>query len=500
MRLSLTVIGPQADSLGDAATMTWVDSGGTIGRAENNDWSLPDPTQEISRCHARVRFVGGAFYLEDTSANGIFLGDRQNRLSGRELLPLEDGQRLLIGGYEIGVAISDQEEAAGGVTPPGEPGPVEWEGDEDAVADPLDLLGGPVEKETEPEPLPQSDAPAYLEEHFDPAPVREDRGATGGDEDDAGSEGPVIPPDWWRNDEAPSSGGTSGPVEPPPQYEASPAPTPDTRQQIPGDADAAGSRSPAPPGQEGTGADGTTTPEAPAAAESEPPVRPRPARSARSAPEEPPARAGSPGGTEGLSDDALASLLRGAGVDPAELPPETAEALGRLLRVSVEGLMDLLRARMEVKNEFRMSVTLIQSKDNNPLKFSTGPEDALHNLLVKRNPDYLEPEEAFHAAFDDLRFHQMALLAGMRQAFFAMIERFDPDNLEELFNSRQDDRPVIGRVTRRRNWDQYRDLFQEIRQDTEGYFNRLFGEAFVTAYERQMEELAAGSRRRGGSR
>ena len=70
------------------------------------------------------------------------------------------------------------------------------------------------------------------------------------------------------------------------------------------------------------------------------------------------------------------------------------------------------------------------------MKFSANVEDALHNLLVKRNPAYLEPVEAFADAFDDLRDHQMAMLAGMRVAFEAMLADFDPDRLEEQFDRR----------------------------------------------------------------
>ena len=80
------------------------------------------------------------------------------------------------------------------------------------------------------------------------------------------------------------------------------------------------------------------------------------------------------------------------------MPPGQAEELGRILRVAIQGVMDLLKARMEVKNEFRMSVTLIQARENNPLKFSTSPEDALHNLMIKQNPDYLPAVEAFEVA------------------------------------------------------------------------------------------------------
>ncbi|PWG63268.1 type VI secretion system-associated FHA domain protein TagH [Sediminicurvatus halobius] len=482
MQLSLTVIGPQAEALGERASVCWMDAGGTIGRAPNNDWTLPDPQQEISRCHARIRFVGGAFYLEDTSANGTFVGDRNHRVGSRELHRLEDGQHLFIGDYEIRVAIFEADAAdARGTEPAGRA--QEEPGDADALSaasqemappDPLELLGGSVEPPEESAPPPAANgAPPYLEEHFRPAPVHDRPEPGRAEREEAeGSEpatGGQIPTDWWRE---------SGPANPDSASQSPSAPA------APESADGAASGQPDAP--------------SPPPASSAP--RPRPGGAAPT-PRESSAGAGGVPGSSGMAahDDALAALLSGAGLDPSNLTEETAETLGRLLRIAVEGMMDLLRARMEVKNEFRMPVTLIQATDNNPLKFSTDAEDALHNLLVKRNPDYLGPEDAFRASFDDLRLHQMALLAGMREAFFAMLERFEPDHLESLFAGRQGERPVLGRVVRRRPWEQYREMFREIRQDTEGYFNRLFGEAFVDAYERQMQELKSevARRRRG---
>ena len=82
-----------------------------------------------------------------------------------------------------------------------------------------------------------------------------------------------------------------------------------------------------------------------------------------------------------------------------------------------------------------MRMTQFRAADNNPLKFSANVDDALHNLLVKRNAAYLEPVEAFEDAFDDLRDHQMAMLAGMRVAFEAMLGEFNPDAAAEGIRS-----------------------------------------------------------------
>ena len=130
----------------------------------------------------------------------------------------------------------------------------------------------------------------------------------------------------------------------------------------------------------------------------------------------------------------LAAVLAGAGLENVAVTPELARSFGQILRVVVGGVMDILQARQRIKSEFRMGMTTFKPADNNPLKFSANVDDALHNLLVKRNAAYLGPVEAFEDAFDDVRNHQMAMLAGVRVAFEAMLAEFDPERLQEEFD------------------------------------------------------------------
>src|SRR5579871_5636467 len=53
-------------------------------------------------------------------------------------------------------------------------------------------------------------------------------------------------------------------------------------------------------------------------------------------------------------------FLRAVGVDPSRVPPETAADLGNVLRSVVQGLIEVLRARTEIKTEFRMPVTQVK--------------------------------------------------------------------------------------------------------------------------------------------
>jgi type VI secretion system FHA domain protein len=179
-----------------------------------------------------------------------------------------------------------------------------------------------------------------------------------------------------------------------------------------------------------------------------------------------------------------------------EVSPELAESFGRILTVVVSGVMDLLRARQQVKDELRMRQTQFRPVDNNPLKFSANVDDALHNLLVKRNVAYLKPVDAFSDAFDDLRDHQLAMLAGLRVAFEAMLAEFDPAHLEEQFDRQLKKGALLSVPAKLRYWDAYRDRVQHLLQDMDATFRKWFGEEFVKAYEEQLERLELERRER----
>ncbi len=195
----------------------------------------------------------------------------------------------------------------------------------------------------------------------------------------------------------------------------------------------------------------------------------------------------------------LNTLFASIGIDPSSVPPEIAAQLGSILRISTQGLIDVLKARAEVKNQFRMSLTYIRPVENNPLKFAASPDEALHTLFVKRNPGYVGPVEAFQEAFDDLGRHQLGMLAGMQAAFGAVLQRFNPEMIETAADKTSKNRGMLGGVLKRSYWDYYKEHFAAIAHDSEATFQQVFGEAFVRAYDdqiRRLEDGAARQRRR----
>jgi type VI secretion system FHA domain protein len=189
------------------------------------------------------------------------------------------------------------------------------------------------------------------------------------------------------------------------------------------------------------------------------------------------------------------TLLESAGLDRSALTPELAGNFGAILRAVVDGLMDVLRARDEVREAFRLRVTSFQQRENNPLKFSANTEDALHNLLVKRNAAYLGPVESFDEAFEDLRAHQVAMLAGLRAAYESMLAEFEPEHLEARFERYAKSGGLLSGSARQRYWDHYLAHYRETVADADTSFRKLFGEAFGRAYDEQVKRLKA--KRRG---
>lgn len=182
------------------------------------------------------------------------------------------------------------------------------------------------------------------------------------------------------------------------------------------------------------------------------------------------------------------------GLDADALNDEQVSAInemgGRLMREIVEGMMQVLRSRTSIKNEFRMNVTTIEPFENNPLKFSVGVDEALENMFLKKSKAYKEPIGAFRESFQEIGEHQVAMIAGIRSGFEKMMGRFDPEKLESIFKKQGKTSPIPG-VQKAKYWSSYCEYFGGFSDNLESSFQNLFGSDFVQAYEDQLRRLAA---------
>jgi type VI secretion system protein len=105
MALRLRVVSEHSTRLGAQSTKVFGVHGGTVGRATDNEWILPDPERYLSGKHARIDFRAGAYVLVDTSSNGTFVNGAQVPLGKYHDYALRDGDYIRLGEYELLVSI-----------------------------------------------------------------------------------------------------------------------------------------------------------------------------------------------------------------------------------------------------------------------------------------------------------------------------------------------------------------------------------------------------------
>lgn len=182
-----------------------------------------------------------------------------------------------------------------------------------------------------------------------------------------------------------------------------------------------------------------------------------------------------------------AAFLEGAGISSGrvqvEVTPDFMRSFGEALRVAVQGTIDLLAARSEVKREFRADVTVIASGANNPLKFLPTAEGVMLQLAGQTFPGFMRPVEAMKEAHDDLAVHQMALMSGIRAAYTEAVARLGPDEIERTASASGFLSSISAVHRKAALWDDYRQRYEAVRRHAEDDLTGFSGQTFVTAYE-----------------
>ncbi len=437
MRLTLEVTSSNSRSLGARRIMHFVNQGGTVGRNEKGQpshWQLK--ADGVSRDHAIVRYFNGVFFIQDDrSSNGISLNGVD--LKKGDPQPLNAGDKLVIDLFHISVSVSEDDSfvAAAEQVKEAAKAPSLALQAKESLAD-FDLA------EPGKDPLGLFDAPRPSES-INSHTQSKILGASAQRNDSSVLNDFFAPPSMA----APLSDDPFADLDDLLSPAAIPAPIP-----------APGAGSPSLP---------LLQPLAPSAK---------------------PEKAGPPAvAREESGSVSFQKILEGAGLHDVQLAPEVAPIFGEILRVVVEGVMDILRSRDELKSQFRLPTTRAGRTNNNPLKFQPSAAEALYSLLVNRTNAYMPPLDAFSDAFTDIHHHQLALLAGIRAGFDATVARLNPDRLQEEFDRGGGGGIMANKAAR--NWDQYQRLFRDLSRDSEEQFQLLFGNEFCRAYEQQVQAL-----------
>ncbi|MDE2006497.1 MAG: type VI secretion system-associated FHA domain protein TagH [Rhodospirillales bacterium] len=187
----------------------------------------------------------------------------------------------------------------------------------------------------------------------------------------------------------------------------------------------------------------------------------------------------------------LAAFLDGAGVADLALGADAEAAMrnaGTVFRVLVDGLRQVLMSRAAIKNEFRVEQTMLRARDNNALKFAVTVEDAIAALLLPAKPGYKAPLASAKEAFDDVRAHEMAVMAGVQTALLGLLKRFEPGALESRLQP-----GVLGNLLpaarKARTWELFCATYKDIAREAEDDFQSVFGREFARAYDAQIRKL-----------
>ncbi len=405
-----------------------------IGRDQHLDWTLPDPTRHISGKHCEVRFRDGAYWLHDVSTNGTFVNGAQFRLDAPHLL--RNGDRLTIGQYIVAVEIEGQA-AAGSVE-----------------TSPFDQ----VEHSEDPWSVGEAAAPddrrAYM-----PQPAR------------------YQGPDFL--DFAVSAG--------PPRPAFDPAANVFAAELPPPEEDWLRGKQAAP--SIAPGAPPTPTPRRPPSRH-EPDAAP-PALVANAGPPSPVAEAPP---LAGAADEAalLLRIARAAGMTERALagrdPNAVADDIGVVLKLVAHNLAQLLSSRSETKGLIRSANrTMIRALENNPLKFTATPEEALAIMFGPPTRNYLNAEAAVERGFADLKAHQLQTFGAMQAALEALFEDFAPDKIAASVNADQGLSGLVG-SRKARLWDAFVERWRAKTKRSDGRLSEAFMALFAESYDRLQQK------------
>ncbi|MBT8155477.1 type VI secretion system-associated FHA domain protein TagH [Epibacterium ulvae] len=438
----------------------------TVGRGAGCDLVLPDPDQQLSRNHCVIEDHNGNLVVVDLSANGTFLNYAKIPL-GRTPTPLNDGDVLCVGNYELVVEVFDSA----------------------AAMDPLNLAPAAA----------VAASPGVAENAPDPLALLDDAGPGGDFLDDLLGEGPTGPsqlkPADPIDDLLPPMGEDEDPFFAKPQdgRDGEGASLP---HHAPSASDsfassAAPQSSVIPDDWDDEFFSDLGPKDAPDPAPAAAPLAAEPVADTPFDDPPEPAPAAAPVATA-ESADALQALLQGLGAEDLKIDADehhsTFLRMGRVMKTLVTGLREILMTRTTIKSEFRIEQTMISAGGNNPLKFSITPEQAIEAMVRPATKGYLSPESAANQALDDIKAHEVAMVTGMEAALKGVLSRLDPKMLEGQIEQRGG----LGGLLRGKKaqyWDVYEKLYAEIADQAKNDFHELFSREFAKAYQAQLERL-----------
>ena len=196
---------------------------------------------------------------------------------------------------------------------------------------------------------------------------------------------------------------------------------------------------------------------------------------------------------DALKGELLDALLEGMGLRDLQPTPqfdrEQMLQFGQMLSMFSQGTVALLSSRSILKRGVKADMTVILDDANNPFKLLPSGKTVLMQMFGSRMPGFMPPRQAVRDALIDLQAHQLGMIAGIRAIIASMLQSFNPEQLEE--EARQ-----AGSVSRiglpgsrkAALWEHFVERYGETEGEIEDDFHTLFGEAFLHAYDLEVNQ------------
>jgi type VI secretion system protein len=419
-------------------------NGGSVGRAPDNDWVLPDSKRVVSGHHFEIAYRSGAYWLKDTSTNGVYVNDSDEPAAKQGSVELRDGDRLRVGDYDIVVSVDNR----------------------------IDFLPAAAEEHSAAKHLGQDIGHALdLDSLLSPRSSEDSgsislRNAFG-----------LKVPKQARDATAAAVGVDDGEPPPPPVRGPAGIPPPDSVPAM----------DPAPTSTDSDWNLKTRpiTREELAAALAR--RQSRTDQRERSVPFHQQATA--------WADlrSAVQAFCRGAGIEPAVLTPEAQSMLplvaGQMLREAVVGLTDVAQTRAKATGT---ASTAGQAGGSNPLRTSTSVDQAMQRLFESHGRLYGGPVDALRDVMQEIKDHEIAVNAGVKAGLQAMLDQLSPSNVADQFEQGRARTLAPGQDPRPKYWEHYAEFYRMITQQVASNgWPHPFTEAFNREYARMRADLRA---------
>jgi FHA domain-containing protein len=194
-----------------------------------------------------------------------------------------------------------------------------------------------------------------------------------------------------------------------------------------------------------------------------------------------------------LKGELLDALLEGMGLGDMQPVPqfdkENMRQLGQMLSMFSQGTVALLSSRSILKRGVKADMTMVLDDANNPFKLLPSGKTVLMQMFGTRMPGFMPPKKSVRDALIDLQAHQLGMISGIRAIIAAMLQSFNPEQLED--DAKRDGATArLGVLSNRKAalWDYYVRTYAQTAGEIDDDFHTLFGEAFLHAYDMEVNQ------------